>query len=325
MRVLLAQHLGFCFGVRDALMIAESTDRPDLVTIHGELVHNEAVLHRLDELGFHRQPESNRAEIPATPFVMITAHGVSDAERQRLTAAGKQFLDTTCPLVVRVHRAALELAAEGRHVIIIGRPGHVEVAGVLEDLPSGEVISDAAQARNFERLRLGVVCQSTTPPRVAEETLMAIRRLNPDADVRSIDTICQPTRDRQDAVKRLLPQIDVMVVVGGQNSNNTRELARLAEESGVPTHHVQGPDDLDPAWFLEKTACGLTAGTSTLDTTVSAVHRRLLRIAAERETAECREAEIAIRGVGVSGGESDGVTRSSSPQPALSRSAAPPA
>lgn len=283
MRVIVAQHLGFCFGVRDALELAEKTDRPDLVTIRGELVHNEQVLYRLDDLGFHRQAEADRAAIPATPFVMITAHGVSDAERKRLAAAGKQFIDTTCPLVVRVHRAALELSAEGRHVIIIGRPGHVEVAGVLEDLPSGEVIPEASAVRDFGRDRLGVVCQSTTPPRVARETLEAIRRINPLADVRSIDTICQPTRDRQDAVVKLLPQIDVLVVVGGRNSNNTRELARLADDCGVVAHHVQGPDDLDPAWFAGKSVCGLTAGTSTLDTTVAAVHRRLLKITGEQE------------------------------------------
>ena len=280
MQVLLAEAMGFCFGVRDALAAAEGTLHPETVTIHGELVHNERVQSRLGALGFRSTSEDRRTEIPDTPLVMITAHGVSDLERRRLQQSGKQLIDTTCPLVRRVHLAAQLLAEEGRHVLIIGRPGHVEVRGILEDLPSGEVVEEAAAVSTYPHRRLGVVCQSTTPPRVAAEINLAIRRANPDADIRFIDTICQPTRDRQEAVVRLLSRVDAMVVVGGKNSNNTRELAALCRDHGVPAHHVQSAADIDVAWFRDCRVIGLTAGTSTLDETIDDVHRALVAIPA---------------------------------------------
>jgi 4-hydroxy-3-methylbut-2-enyl diphosphate reductase len=283
MQVILADALGFCFGVRDALEVAEETADPRQVTIHGELVHNERVLSRLNTLGFHRADEGHRQEVPPTPLVMITAHGVSDRERRRLEQAGKQLIDTTCPLVHKVHRAAQTLAAEGRHVLIIGRRGHVEVLGILEDLPSGEVVEGPATVRTYEHERLGIVCQSTTPPRLAAEMNAAIRAANPAADIRFIDTICQPTRDRQDALVRLLPLVDAVVVVGGRNSNNTRELAALCRDRGVPALHVQSATDLDEQWFRGCRVVGLTAGTSTLDETIEEVHQALTQMSGGAE------------------------------------------
>jgi len=284
MRVIRAAHLGFCFGVRDALQVVAEVPCPQAVTIRGELVHNPLVLHQLDVRGFQREPESDRKTVPATDQVMITAHGISDRERQRLAAAGKQLIDTTCPLVTRVHRAAQQLAREGRHVIVIGRPGHVEVEGIIEDLPSATVIPNASEIGDLPSRFLGVICQSTTPPRLAAEVLAALRERYPEADLRSIDTICQPTRDRQQAVIDLLPNVDALVVVGGKNSNNTRELARLAEERGVRTLHIEHPSDLAPEWFEGVLTCGLTAGTSTLDSTVDAVEQVLSQMPSTGDT-----------------------------------------
>jgi 4-hydroxy-3-methylbut-2-en-1-yl diphosphate reductase len=276
MQVLLADALGFCFGVRDALAAAERTPCPETVTIHGELVHNERVQSRLYSLGFHSSTEANRGEVPATPRVMITAHGISDRERARLEGSGRQLIDTTCPLVQKVHRAAQILAAEGRHVLIIGRPGHVEVSGIVEDLSSGEVVENSEAVTHYPFDRLGIVCQSTTPPRLAASVNAAIRAANPHADIRFIDTICQPTRDRQDAVVRLLPLVDAVVVVGGKNSNNTRELAALCRDRGVPAFHVQSAADLEANWFRGCQVVGLTAGTSTLDETIEEVQQALV-------------------------------------------------
>jgi 4-hydroxy-3-methylbut-2-enyl diphosphate reductase len=278
MQVILADALGFCFGVRDAIAVADQTARPRDVTIHGELVHNDRVLSRLARVGFESSAEQNRGAVPVTPLVMITAHGVSDRERRRLEEAGKQLIDTTCPLVHKVHRAAQILSAEGRHVLIVGRPGHVEVLGILGDLASGEVVETADSVKTYPHRRLGIVCQSTTPPHLAADVVAAIRDANPDADIRFIDTICQPTRDRQDAVIRLLPLVDAVVVVGGKNSNNTRELAALCRDRGVPAYHVQSPADLDASWFRGCRAVGLTAGTSTLDETIDQVRKALLDI-----------------------------------------------
>ena len=277
MQVLLADALGICFGVRDALAAAEKTPAPESVTIHGELVHNERVRSQLEALGFHSESEKDRAGVPATPLVMITAHGISDRERSRLEQNGKRLIDTTCPLVHKVHRAAQLLAAEGRHVLVIGRAGHVEMQGILEDLASAEAVENVEAVRSYGHERLGIVCQTTTPPRLAAAVNAAIRAANPAADVRFIDTICQPTRDRQDAVVRLLPIVDAMVVVGGKNSNNTRELAALCHDRGVPAFHVQAAADLDPDWFRGCRVVGLTAGTSTLDETILEVREALVR------------------------------------------------
>lgn len=279
MQVILAESMGFCFGVRDALTTAERIERPELVTIHGELVHNEAVQQRLASRGFRQQPESAPDDVPDAPQVLITAHGVSDAERGRLAANGKQVVDTTCPLVRRAHQAAMALAAERRHVIVIGRAGHVEVRGLVGDLVDYSIVETAADVRTWPHDRLGIVCQTTTAPDHAEQLRTAISDRNPHADVRFVNTVCQPTIDRQRAVERLLPQVDAVVVVGGKNSNNTARLADLCRGHGVPAYHVQAAGDLDPAWFAGCDAVGLTAGTSTLDVTIGEVADALRELA----------------------------------------------
>lgn len=279
MRVIVADVLGMCFGVRDALKRIEEVAEPELVTIHGELVHNELVLHDLRGRGFAMADERRRGEIAATPLVLITAHGVSDTERRRLEGAGKRLLDTTCPLVTRAHRAAQDLQAAGYFVLVIGKRDHVEVRGIVEDLAAFEVLADADAVRTYPHDRLGIVCQTTTAERTARKVREAVEDLNPHAvDVRFVDTICHPTKDHQRALERLLGMVDAMVVVGGRNSNNTRQLVASSRERGVPALHVQGPDDLDPAFFEGVEAVGLTAGTSTLDATIEAVRSSLERL-----------------------------------------------
>jgi 4-hydroxy-3-methylbut-2-enyl diphosphate reductase len=278
MRVILADVLGMCFGVRDALAAMDHIDDPAAVTIHGELVHNEQVLHRLRTRGFHMVAEDRRVSLPTTDTVLITAHGVSERERRRLTEAGKTLIDTTCPLVERAHHAAQRLKNAGRHVIVIGKPGHVEVRGVIEDLDSYDVVQSAAEVRRFPHSRLGVMCQTTTPAALAETILDAIRRHNPNADIQFIDTICHPTKDHQRALEDLLDRVEVMVVVGGHNSNNTKELARRCRDHGVPAYHVQDAAELRAEWFVGVETVGLTAGTSTLEETVREVEQWLRRL-----------------------------------------------
>ena len=133
MRIIKADVLGMCFGVRDALALTESLPSPANITIHGDLVHNEKVTGRLAERGFVQQPEDRRRSLPTTDAVLITAHGISRRERARLAAAGKALIDSTCPLVCRAHDAAQKLQADGCHVLVIGKPGHVEVQGIIEE------------------------------------------------------------------------------------------------------------------------------------------------------------------------------------------------
>lgn len=280
MRIVRADELGMCFGVRDALAVLDRVAEPEQVTIHGELVHNEAVLAALDRRGFRRSPEAARP-VPVTPAVLVTAHGISERERARLATAGKQLIDTTCPLVRRAHAAAQALQAEGRRVIVIGRRGHVEVQGIVEDLHEPVVVGCVDEVDTWPEQRLGVVCQTTTQVATAERVLAAVRDRNPGADVRFLDTICSPTKVRVTAVDALLARVDALVVVGGHGSNNTRQLVARGERAGVPTVHVASADELVAGWFVGRRVVGLTAGTSTPDATIEATYARLREIATD--------------------------------------------
>jgi 4-hydroxy-3-methylbut-2-enyl diphosphate reductase len=284
MQIILAEAAGMCFGVRDALEIVASIAEPTQVTIHGELVHNPTVTAGLAARGFHMRSEAQRQQTgtggpaSATPQVLITAHGVGDRTRTELAAAGHTLIDTTCPLVRRAHAAALQLRSEGRFVIVLGRRGHVEVVGLVEDLEAFAVIERLEDVRDFGAPRLGVLCQTTTPPSEAAVLLAAIREHNSQASVRVIDTICQPTKDRQEALENLLDRVQAVVIVGGRHSNNTRALVARARERQVPAWHVEGPGELRGSWFAGLQSVGLTAGTSTLPETLAAVHAKLLRL-----------------------------------------------
>lgn len=278
MLILEAAESGMCFGVRDALRALDAIQDPRSVTIHGELVHNREVLADLDRRGFQRSPERERP-VPSTKAVLVTAHGISERERARLLAAGKTLLDTTCPLVHKAHTAAQELQREGRRVIVIGKRDHVEVRGIVEDLTDPIVVASCADVTAWSETHLGVLSQTTTPVALATQITTAIRASNPAADVRFVDTICSPTKARVLALAELLPRIDALVVVGGRESNNTRQLVQTAVEAGVPVLHVERADELTPEWFAGRAVVGLTAGTSTLPSTIAAVRDRLVAIA----------------------------------------------
>ena len=275
MKIIKADVLGMCFGVRDALAIIEDVQDPEGVTIHGELVHNERVLDDLNARGFQMIAEARRRPLPVTDTVLITAHGISHKERDRLARAGKKVIDTTCPLVTRAHDAAQKLQADGCHVLVIGKRGHVEVQGIVEDLTNFDVIQSPDEVRAYPYPKIGVMCQTTTPVAHADTIRAAIQEKNPHADVRFIDTICHPTKDHQKALERLMDEVEAMVVVGGHNSNNTRQLVLRCQARGLPAYHVQAPDDLRPEWFDGVEIVGLTAGTSTLDETIDAVEHAL--------------------------------------------------
>ena len=281
MRVIRADVLGMCFGVRDSLAIIDQIVDPRAITIHGELVHNEVVQVQLEARGFEMRSEASRKQsLPETPAVLITAHGISDRERKRLQAAGKVLVDTTCPLVERVHQAALALQAEGYHVLVIGRRGHVEVEGIIEDLPDFDVIESEADVKAYPSRRLGIVCQTTATQRSVTTIHAAVAALNPGAQIKFIDTVCLPTKEHQRSLENLLDRVEAVVVVGGRSSNNTRQLVARCHERGKPALHVQSAEELDPGWFKPFATIGLTAGTSTLVETIDLVYRALVWIGA---------------------------------------------
>lgn len=276
MHVIEAEVMGMCFGVRDALRRLEGIDRPEEATIHGELVHNDQVLYRLEDRGFRMRAEADRDALPEESVVVVTAHGISHKERARLTAAGKRLVDTTCPLVTRVHRAAETLRDAGYFLIVIGRRGHVEVQGIVEDQDQGAVVESPEQVETYDAPRIGVICQTTTTTRMAEDITEAIRERNPSAEVRFVDTVCQPTKEHQRALEELIERVPAVVVVGGRNSNNTKALVARCRAEGRAAWHVESAAELDPRWFEGIDRVGLTAGTSTLDETIDEV-RQVLR------------------------------------------------
>jgi 4-hydroxy-3-methylbut-2-enyl diphosphate reductase len=282
MRVRMAEHLGMCFGVRDAIDLALDLSRRGPLTILGDLVHNPDVVARMDAAGAAR---AGRREDVRTSTVLLTAHGTSDRVKLQLRGEGLDVHDATCPLVTRVHLAARRLVAEGRHPVVIGQPDHVEVRGLVGDLDEYTVVSREADLGQLaERLRrdpcarLGVVAQTTQPLERVLGLVEALRRRYPDADVRFVDTVCQPTKDRQQALRRLAEESDAVVVVGGPDSNNSRKLAELARGLGRPAYQVAGAAELRPEWFAGCGTVGLTAGTSTPDDVIDAVRAWLERL-----------------------------------------------
>ena len=279
MRILRARTIGMCFGVRDALEVARTVERPTEITVHGELVHNPKVVDELRRRGFVQQAERGRDVVPESARVLITAHGVSERERAQLRAAGKELIDTTCPLVRKAHTAAVELDRAGYHVLVVGKRAHVEVRGLTGDLRSWDVLEMLADVRDFAQPRLGIIAQTTTLEADFAAFAGAVRFLNPQAEIKCVDTICQPTKDRQRALEELLEEVEAMVVVGGRQSNNTRKLVTTCQDFGVPAFHVEGAGELREAWFAGMEAVGIAAGTSTLTETIDEVEARLLVLA----------------------------------------------
>ena len=282
MLIIQARALGMCFGVEDALELAGSLERPEEVTILGEIVHNPQVMHSMEQRGFLVQPEDSRQQLPPSERVLVTAHGISERYRQRLQEASKEIVDTTCPLVTRVHKMASFLHRQGYRLVLVGKPGHVEVLGITEDYPDTAVLPHPTSVTPGLGARLAVLAQTTTPPSLFEEVLEAVRTTHPQSEVRAVDTVCRPTRDRQSAIRELLARVEAVVVVGGPRSNNTLRLVEQARQCGLPAWRVDGPEDLEESWFAGVSRVGLTAGTSTPRAAIEGVHRRLLGFARRR-------------------------------------------
>ena len=281
MKLLRASHLGMCFGVRDAIALAVAEAQHQPLTILGELVHNETVLADLRARGIRFASQPATAE---TDTVMVTAHGASEAAKTRARARGLHVLEATCPLVHVAHRAVQSLVRDGFHPVIIGKRDHVEVRGLTEDLAACDIVltEDEINALH-ERPRFGVAAQTTQPIERVRQLVALLRARFPQSEVRFVDTVCQPTKQRQSAAEELARQCDVVVVIGGAHSNNTRELVATCARFCPRVHHVQGPDELRPEWFAGAETVGLTAGTSTPDTTIDAIEQALWRIAAQPE------------------------------------------
>lgn len=282
MTITLADHYGMCFGVRDALRKTHDAAAAGPATVLGELVHNPVVQQHLATLGVQRG-HLEAVGSSATERVVITAHGAADRDRQAWRAAGYTVTDTTCPLVRKAHTALAQLVAQECQPVVIGQAGHVEVRGLCGDFPQALVVEDEAgvEALAFAP-RFGVVSQTTQPLARVLVLLERMQQRHATAEILFRDTVCQPTKDRQAAMDRLCRENDLVVVIGGRNSNNTRQLSETARQAGVPVRQVETAEDLQAVWFDGVSRVGVTAGTSTLDETVQAVVARLKQIESAR-------------------------------------------
>ena len=283
-RIIRAEHLGMCFGVRDAIELAVNRAEDGPLTILGDLVHNDAVLADLQSRGIAIAHDPSQV---TTPIAMVTAHGASERMLASTRAMGLEIVEATCPLVRVAHRAIATLVRDGYHPVIIGQRNHVEVRGLTDDLEEFDVVLDEADVLALRtRPRLGIAAQTTQPVERVRHLVALIRQQFPESTVRFIDTVCRPTKERQDAAVDLARRSDVVIVVGGANSNNTRELVNTCSRYCSRVHHIQTEADLTREWFAVARTVGLTAGTSTPDDVIDRVERRIRELTAGRNDVE---------------------------------------
>lgn len=289
MKVSLASALGTCFGVKDAINLALEPQFKGDLTIVGQLVHNRQVNESLKKNGVSVVDGANALDEIKTKKVMITAHGAAEKMKKKLTDAGLVVFDASCPLVMRVHNTIKSMVDKNYFPVVIGQEDHVEVKGIVGDLDDYIVVGsedDLEKLRATGKRKFGIVSQTTQQVEKVEQIVGKIRAMDCVDDVAFVNTICQPTRDRQIAVGDLANQVDLMIVIGGYNSSNTKKLVQVCDERKVEAHHIEASSQLDKQWFNNKKHVGITAGTSTPEYIINDVHSAILDIAREIDKLE---------------------------------------
>ena len=282
--IVLAEPRGICAGVDRAIEIVERalTRFGAPIYVRHEIVHNTYVVNDLKAKGAIFIEDL--AEVPPGATLVFSAHGVSQAVRQEAAQRGFSVFDATCPLVTKVHVEVAKLHKEGYDFIMIGHKGHPEVEGTMGQLTEGiylvEDVADVAQVQVVQSDKLAVVTQTTLSVDDAAEILRAVKQRFPNVREPKQQDICYATQNRQDAVKVLAPTVDVVIVVGSPTSSNSNRLRELAQRLGTDAYMVDTPDDLQPAWFVDKSSVGLTAGASAPDILVQQVIERLRALGA---------------------------------------------
>jgi 4-hydroxy-3-methylbut-2-enyl diphosphate reductase len=283
MQILLANPRGFCAGVDRAIDIVERAlelfGRP--IYVRHEIVHNHYVVDRLRQQGAIFVEELS--EVPAGATVVFSAHGVATAVEQQAAQRSLTVFNATCPLVTKVHMEVERYAREGRDVILIGHAGHPEVEGTMGRFDSSRggrmhLVQNAEEASRLEvhdADRLAFVTQTTLSVDDTAQIVAALRTRFPQLDTPRREDICYATQNRQDSVKKLLEQCDVLIVVGSNTSSNSNRLRELADRAGVPGYLIDGPADLRREWFEGRQAVGVTAGASAPELLVQQVIAQL--------------------------------------------------
>jgi 4-hydroxy-3-methylbut-2-enyl diphosphate reductase len=277
MQVRLAESRGFCFGVEDAVELAEAAvaeHGPGRVVALGPVVHNRQVVSRLEEQGLDQGGDLETVD--PSQVVLLRAHGVGPATMERLAERRLQVVDATCILVKKAQMAVQQLHEEGYHVVLIGDPEHPEVKGVVGYAPNVTVVDRGVnldEALPF-RERLGIVAQTThAPEHVAEMVAEILKR--PFREVKIINTLCLEVVHRQEAAAALAREVDVLFVLGGLHSANTKEMVRICRETGCDTHHLETWADFAPLMAAGKKVAGVTAGASTPEWLIAEFVRNL--------------------------------------------------
>jgi 4-hydroxy-3-methylbut-2-enyl diphosphate reductase len=282
-RILLASPRGFCAGVDRAIEIVEralARYGPPVYVRH-EIVHNRHVVEGLRAKGavFVEDP----AEVPPGSLLVFSAHGVSPAVREAASTRGLRTIDATCPLVTKVHVEAQRFARAGYEIVLVGHAGHVEVEGTLGHAPDRtrlvETVADVGELAPAEPGRLAVLTQTTLSVDDTRDVLEALRTRFPAVQLPRKDDICYATQNRQNAVKELVREADLVLVVGAPESSNSNRLVEIARKAGVAAELVQTADDVDPAWLTGKACVGVTAGASAPELLVEQVVARLVALA----------------------------------------------
>jgi 4-hydroxy-3-methylbut-2-en-1-yl diphosphate reductase len=282
--VLLAEPRGFCAGVDRAIEIVEKalTKFGAPIYVRHEIVHNTYVVNDLKNKGAIFIEELD--DVPAGATLVFSAHGVSRATHNEAEARGFRIFDATCPLVTKVHVEVAKLHKEGYEFIMIGHKGHPEVEGTMGQLDSGihlvEDVADVARVHPAQTDRLAVVTQTTLSVDDAAEISAAVKARFPKVREPKQQDICYATQNRQDAVKLMSPQVDVVIVVGSPTSSNSNRLREVARKLGTASYMVDSAEELQAAWFDGSLRVGLTAGASAPDVLVQAVIHRLKALGA---------------------------------------------
>ena len=279
MEIILASEMGFCFGVRRAVeMMEDATEQTGEIDSLGSVVHNPQVVAQLKAKGL--DIIASLEQVSDRP-VAITAHGVSESVVRELEGRGVSVLDTTCPIVTRSQQWAKRLTEEGFAVIVFGDPNHKETRGVLGwaegnayAIPS---IAEIDSLPDQLPTRLGVLSQTTETEAHFAEFVRALleRRMDRISELRVINTLCNATTSQQAAAQELANKVDLMIVIGGRESANTRHLAEVAREEGVEARQVESADEIEREWLEGRERVGVTAGASTPDAAIDAVVARL--------------------------------------------------
>jgi len=282
--ILLAEPRGFCAGVDRAIEIVEHAlvkfGAP--IYVRHEIVHNTFVVNDLKAKGAIFIEDL--ADVPPGATLVFSAHGVSKAVQEEAHQRGFSIFDATCPLVSKVHVEVAKLAREGYEFLMIGHKGHPEVEGTMGQLDSGihlvEDVADVARVQPAQTEKLAVVTQTTLSVDDAAEIMTAVVQRFPSVRRPKQQDICYATQNRQDAVKIMSPQVDVLIVVGSPTSSNSNRLAELARKLGVPAYMVDAPSELQVQWLEGKARVGLTAGASAPEVLVQEVIARIRTLGA---------------------------------------------